>query len=146
MFRLGLVASLALGCQAFEEPAERDEAHAAPDYSACLFEGTYDPAGQHGVTSWDTPCDNQECAVGDASAAVLSQVRGELARRGVGDRYRFLRANEVGADQVELAFVASIGWFESASVVPLPRDIDDSTVAGAVEKSFCLAFPETIVT
>jgi hypothetical protein len=139
-------ACLALACGGpSEDPMVEPEVATSPDYSACTFSGSFDAAASHEAIAWSTHgCDAQQCAIGGVAASALSQVQAELARVGVADRYHFLRANEVGSDEIELAYVVTMDWFEAAQVTLLPRSLDASNVEAEVQANFCLSFPSAI--
>lgn len=116
---------------------------AAPDYGDCVLDRSF-RSGPRQATPWDTPCADQSCAEDTVSASVLALVEDELERAGVGERYSFIRAGLVGTDGVELGFVVTVGWFQAASVVLLPRDLDASSIQEQVQEHFCLDLPESI--
>jgi hypothetical protein len=139
-----IVVVSALGCGNDTHPGDGEtEAALSPDYSSCRVEGSFDPTATY-ETPWDTPCENQECVLDDAAASVLSLVQAELARRGVGEYFRFVRANAISASSVELAHVVTLDWYQAGGVSLLARDLDASTIAPVVERTFCLDLPREL--
>lgn len=144
-------AAVSLGCGSLEGAQGGDEPGTAPetadipwpDYSECVSTLSWDPTKSY-QTLWTTECEGGACADGEDSARILSLVQEELNRVGVGHAYRFIRANEVDADYVELVHVLSLDWFQSSHAIRIFRDLDEGQVAATVAENYCLELPQSL--
>ena len=112
--------------------------NAIVDYSTCVVEN-----GLSNPYPWPSDCDGAPCVDGPTSEAVLSLVATALNHAGV--RYYFLSAEQASADTVVLSFVVAVDWFQAFNRVAVPAALTAGEATQFVETSFCLDFPDQLV-
>jgi len=115
--------------------------HDAFDYSSCADKSSVIPSEPN---PWAAdPCPDSPKTDNSDSAGVLASVQLILHDAGVGPNYRFAYARTADAENVELGYIFTLGWFQAFGTALLPRETTDPrSTAAFVAERFCLNLPQ----